>query len=263
MTPSFLTALSGLAAVLLATSACHPDQPATQPPAEAPTTAPAAAPGTAAGPTDTLHLPGGQVVQLRPTTLTAFNHLVSNSLYDMPNDPAAENLAATQGRVRRQGLQLLLQPVQDSAVRLTSTATEAALQNGGVNYQYWGSLPAAHQWVVRAWYWEASGMVLVDQRTGRHLELVGDPVASPDGRRVLLTSPGLGGGDQANMLSLVEIADDGPRLRWQREPTAWEPMEVRWANPGLAVMKLRHLNAQGEMPDDAPESYVQLVLPRY
>lgn len=131
-----------------------------------------------------------------------------------------------------------------------------------MQYQYWGSLPAAHQWVVRAWYWEAVGTVLLDQRTGRRLELPGDPVASPDGRSVLLFSPGLGGGDQANLLALVQLAPGGPQLRWQREPTAWEPLAVRWASPSLAVLKLRHLTAQGEMPDDAPETYATLALPR-
>jgi len=117
--------------------------------------------------------------------------------------------------------------------------------------------------VVRAWAWEASGAVLVDQRTGRRLaELPGDPVAAPDGRLVLLTSPGLSGGDQPNTLSLVRIDAAGPRLLWQREPTTWEPVEARWASPTQAVLKLRHLNAQGEMPDDAPDTYAELTLSR-
>lgn len=265
MNRSSSTALGGLAALLLATSACRPDPPATEQPAKTPATTEAAAPNAPSTSTaaDTLHLPGGQVAELRPTTAAAFNQLPASSLYDMPNDPATEALAATQGRVRRQGLHLLLQPVQGSAVRLTSTATEAALQNGGVKYQYWGSLPAAHQWVVRAWYWEASGAMLVDQRTGRRLqELPGDPVAALDGRLVLLTSPGLGGGDQPNALSLVQIDATGPRLLWQREPTTWEPVEARWASPTRAILKLRHLNAQGEMPDDAPETYAELSLLR-
>ncbi|RZK46280.1 MAG: hypothetical protein EOO59_19515, partial [Hymenobacter sp.] len=242
--------------LLLASAACRPDAPATQPvaPAAAPKPATVASP---AAPADTLHLPGGQVIQLRPSTAAVFNKLPTRGLPDLANDPAAERLPATPGQVRRQGLALLLQPAQGSAVSLASTPeAEFTLQNAkGVNYMYWGSLPTAHQWVVRAWYWESDGTVLVDQRTGRHVELIGAPVASPDGRLVLLTSPGLGGGDQANLLTLVEITADGPHLRWQRELTTWEPVEARWAAPNRAILMRRHTLADGTMANDARISY--------
>lgn len=262
--------LVALAALLLSVSACHPDQPATQQPA---TASPVAAspraptkPGVASAPAaagDTLHLPDGQVVQLRPITQAAFNRLPNNSLYEMPNDPGAEHLPVAGTGVRRQGLALLLQPTQGSAVRLVSTATEAELQNGGVNYMYWGSLPEAHQWAVRAWAWESDGTVLVDQRTGHRLaELPGDPVAAPDGRRVLFFSPGLGGGDQANMLSLAQIEPTGARLLWQIEPTTWEPAEARWAAPNRVVLKRRHALPDGSLTDDARVTYDELIFPR-
>lgn len=242
---------------LLGAAACQPDAPAThEKPAAGPAPSPAAAPGAgpAPTPTDTLHLPGGRVVALRPSTAAAFNQLPASPLPDLPNDLKAEPLASVPGRVRRQGLDLFLATARGGEVRLSSTPDSAfTLQNGeGVKYMYWGSLPAAHQWVVRAWAWESAGAVLVDQRTGHRLaELPGDPVPAPDGRLLLLTSPGLGGGDQPNALSLVQITDAGARLRWQREPTAWEPAEARWAAPSRAILKLRHLNAQGEMPDAA------------
>ena len=257
--------------LLLASAACRPDAPATErtaPPAApvpAPTPGAATAPNpVAAGPTDTLHLPGGKVVQLRPTTAAAFNQLPTNGLPELVNEPGAEHLPASQGQVRRQGLDLFLQHAQGRAARLSSTPeAEFTLQNAkGVKYAYWGSLPAAHQWVVRAWYWESDGTVLVDQRTGRHVELLGEPVASPDGRLVLLTSPGLGGGDQANLLTLVEITADGPRLLWQREPTTWEPVAARWVAPGRVLIERRHLLADGSMADDARVTYDELTLSR-
>jgi hypothetical protein len=251
-----------MVAVLLSASACRRDQPAT---AQSPAASPTPADTTLANATDTLHLPNG-VVRLRPAAATAFNKLFSSELPDVANDSAAERqpLAAAQGRVRREGLALVLMPTKGPPVRLASTPpAEFTLQNGeGVRYQYWGSLPATHQWVVRAWYWESDATVLVDQRTGRRVEVLGSPVASPDGRFVLLTSPGLGGGDQANALSLVEIGVAGPRLLWQREPTAWEPEAARWVTPGLVILRLRRASTDGSLTDAAPDSYVQLPLPR-
>ena len=262
-----MTASIRLAALMLLATACRPDAPATkQAGAPAPSAvAPAANPPASSATTDsadTLQLPGNQVVPLRPTTAAAFAGLPASGLPEILNDPTTERLENTPG-VRRQGLDLLLQSAQGSVVKLSSTPdAEFTLQNGeAVRYQYWGSLPAAHQWVVRAWYWEASGTVLVDQRTGRRLELIGDPVASPDGRLVLLTSPGLGGGDQANALGLVQIGADGPQQLWQREPTAWEPDEARWAGPDRVVLKLRHTDDEGSIADDAPVTYAELTLP--
>jgi hypothetical protein len=194
----------------------------------------------------------------------AFNQLPVGGLPDLPNDPSAEHLPADQGRVRRQGLGLLLRPAQGPEVRLASTPdAQFTLQNGeSVKYMYWGSLPAAHQWAVRAWAWEAAGTVLVDQRTGRRLEeLPGDPVAAPDGRLVLLISPGLSGGDQPNALSLVQIDSAGAHLCWQLEPTTWEPAAARWAAPNRVVLLRRHALPDGSMPDDARISYDELTLP--
>jgi hypothetical protein len=258
--------------LVLASAACRPDAPANEqavsPVATVPASKPsaAAAGSPAAGLLDTLHLPGGRVAQLRPTTAAVFNKLPVSGLSELFNEPDAEHLPTSQDQVRRQGLDLLLQPAQGSAAKLSSTPdAQFTLENAkGVKYVYWGSLPAAHQWAVRAWYWESDGTVLVDQRTGRHLELIGNPVASPDGRFVLLTSPGLSGGDQANLLTLVEITADGPHLRWQREPTAWEPNGARWASPTRAVLVLRHFvaGADGAIPEDAPTTYAELDIPR-
>lgn len=257
--------------LLLASAACHPGAPATEQaalpadsvPASKPSTATAASPASLS-PADTLHLPGGRVVQLRPTTTEAFNQLPTSGLPELLNDPDAEPIPASQGLVRRQGLDLLLQPAQGSVVKLSSTPdAEFTLQNGNcVRYIYWGNLAEVHQWVVQAVYWEADGIVLVDQRTGRHVELLGAPVASPDGRFVLLTSPGLGGGDQGNQLSLVQIEAAGPRLLWQRTPDTWEPVTARWATPSRVIIKRRHTQADGSMPDDALVTYDELDLSR-
>lgn len=257
--------LGGLAAALLSASACRPDWPTTEETTVAHPSAAMLVDTALAYPSDTLHLPG-IVVRLRPVSAPEFDQLAFRGVPDVANDSLVErkSLAAAQGQVRREGLALVLRPAQGPAVRLASTpAAEFTLQNDkGVRYQYQGSLPAAHQWVVRAWYWESDGTVLIDQRTGRRLEVLGNPVTSADGRFVLLTSPGLGGGDQPNALSLVKIDADGPRLLWQREPTAWVPEAARWANPGLAVLRLRHTSADGALADDAPATYVQLPLPR-
>lgn len=282
MTP-FPPARLAAAALLLAGTACQPDKPnepatqstalkpaATQPAALPPTPAPTARPvplgsADAARPTalDTLRLPGGQVAYLRPSTAAAFARLTGpDRLPELDANTPDQGLAQTQGRVRRQGSDLLLHPARGLLVRLRSTP-EAAFQNDSASarYVYWGSLPGARQWAVKAWYWESDGLVLVDQRTGQQLALAGHPAASPDGRYVLATSPGLGGGDQINCLTLVEITPTGPRLRWQRELSHWAPERARWAGPRRVLLAQSRLDANGELPDPPRPTYAELELP--
>jgi len=265
--PYFL--LTGITA-LLSLAACRPDAPTTeQAPAITPKPAASTAPdiATPAPPTstDTLHLPGNQVVALRPSSAAAFEHLAAAETLPQELDaetPEATWLAQAQGRVRRQDLDLLLTPARGPVVRLHSTPeTEFKNDSASARYQYWGSLPAAHQWVVQAWYWESDGIVLVDQRTGAKLEVAGYPAASPDGRYVLTTSPGLGGGDQVNSLSLIRIDATGPHVLWQREPEAWAPERARWANPNRIILQRSRPDANGELPDPPRPEYVELTLP--
>ena len=251
-----------LPALALLATACRPDAPATEAthPAAPPTATTASGAAVPAGnPTDTLHLPGSQVAHLQPSTAAVFNRLPADTVADISStDP--EPIDLTQLRVRRRGLDLRLQPTAGPLVKLSSVPdAQFTLQNSNaVRYQYLGSLPSAHQWVVRANYWESDATILVDQRTGRRLAQPGRPFASPDGRHLLLCSPGLGGGDQVNMLSLVRVEAAGPRLLWQREPTAWEAEEARWATSNRVLLRLRQ--AAG-LADDAPPVYVELTLP--
>ncbi|OON70895.1 hypothetical protein B0919_02510 [Hymenobacter sp. CRA2] len=255
-------------AALLAATGCRPDSPTTDTPAAAHTPTPAASATEnqpAAAATDTFQLPDGQVIALRPSSAAVFERLAAAETLppDLDAESRDQNLTATQGRVRRDGLDLLLQPAQGPVVRLHSTPpAEFTLENGdAVRYVYWGSLPQAHQWVVQAWFWESSAVMLVDQRTGRQLEVAGRPAASPDGRYVLSTSPGLGGGDQVNSLSLVQIEAAGPRLLWQREPEAWAPERARWAGSGRALLRISRVDSAGQLPEPPAPAYVELALP--
>ncbi|MGI4873887.1 MAG: hypothetical protein ACRYFX_22230 [Janthinobacterium lividum] len=99
-----------LPALALLAAACRPDAPATEAnhPAAAPSATPVAAapaPGAATGPpapagnpTDTLHLPGGQVGRLQPSTAAAFNRLPADTVPDLySTDPEPIDLTQLRG----------------------------------------------------------------------------------------------------------------------------------------------------------------------
>lgn len=270
------TAIAVLAGALLAV-ACQPDKPAsTKTPA---TTAPPEAPAAATPPTgpltsadaarntdhDTLRVAGG-VVRARPSTAAAFEQWRgTDPLPPEPNDTLDSPLDQTQGRVHRQGLDLLIQPEKGPALKLHNHMQEAdfdlehASDRAG-RYRYWGALPTARQWVLSVAYYETSGVDLIDQRTGRRTDLWGRPVVSPDGRYLLSTSSGLGGGDQINGLQLFQLEATGPRKLWERDLTHWAPERARWAGPHTVLVEQRRLPAEG-VQDDPPLTYLELDLP--
>ncbi|RYY15636.1 MAG: hypothetical protein EOO36_12385, partial [Cytophagaceae bacterium] len=154
-------------------AACHPDQPATTgaPAAVAAPASQAAAllaaqaftppsgplrSGDTDHPTDhdTLRVPGGGVLYLKPSTAAAFEQAPSELAGD------ANKQLTTTGPVRRVGNDLLLQPAQGPVVKFTTLRTNATSSNEDIVNQadsrYLGQLAKAHAWVVQTAYMNKS-----------------------------------------------------------------------------------------------------------
>ena len=147
--------------LLLPAAACHPDQPtATGAPAAqaAPPSQPATptAPAVFTPPTgrlrsgdtdhptdhDTLHVPGGGVLYLKPSTAAAFAQAPTELSWE------ADKRLTTTGPVRRVGDDLLLQPARGPVVKFTTRRTSENSSNAAINQQanphYLGQLAQAH-----------------------------------------------------------------------------------------------------------------------
>jgi hypothetical protein len=263
----------------LLAAACHPDQPAatshpaaeatpaTQPSPAAPAFTPPTGPlrsGDTARPTDhdTLHVPGGGVLYLKPSTAAAFERAPTEW------DWEADKRLTTTGSVRRVGDDLLLQPAHGPVVKFTTRRPTAGSSNEDINQQaesrYLGQLAQAHQWVVQTDSATKHMTTLVDQRTGRRTVVTGQPAASPDGQYLLSTRS-----DQANDGSdesavgtqLYQLTPTGPRLLWTRLTRHWGSNEARWLGPRTVLLKQDYEPASQES-DAPPATYVQLELPR-
>jgi hypothetical protein len=263
----------------LLAAACHPDQPATTSPPAADAT-PAAQPSPAApaftpptGPLrsgdtehptdhDTLHVPGGGVLYLKPSTAAVFERAPTELTGE------ADKPLTTTGQVRRVGNDLLLQPAHGPVVKFTNRRPTENSTNEAINQQaesrYLGQLVKAHLWVVQTDSSTKYVTTLVDQRTGRRTMVTGQPAVSPDGQYLLSTRS-----DQANDGSdesavgtqLYQLTPAGPRLLWTRLTLHWGSNEARWIGPRTVLLKQDYEPASQES-DAPPETYVQVDLPR-
>ena len=263
--------------------ACHPDQPATsgQPAAQATPAdhAPAAATPTASAftpptgplrsgdterPTDhdTLHVPGGGVLYLKPSTAAAFAQAPTELDWD------ADKRLTTSGPVRRVGNDLLLQPERGSVVKFTTRRTTISSSNEDIDQaaesRYLGQLAKAHLWVVLTDSSAKHVTTLVDQRTGRRPTVTGWPAVSPDGQYLIgvRSDQGNDGSDESDTgMQLYQLTSNGLRLLWTRYPLQWGATEARWLGPRTLLLKQDHEPASQES-DAPPETYVQVELPR-
>lgn len=265
----------------LPAAACHPDQPAAtgQPAAPAaPAAQPAATPpalaftppagplrsGDTERPTDhdTLRVPGGGVLYLKPSTAAAFAQAPTELAWD------ADKQLTTSGKVRRVGNDLLLQPDQGPVVKFTTRRTSENSSNEDLDNQaeshYLGQLAKAHAWVVLTDSSTKHVTTLVDQRTGRRTIVTGRPAVSPDGQYLLSTRSDQGndGSDESAVgTQLYQLTPAGPRLLWTRLTQRWGSDEARWLGPRTVLLKQDHESADQESAAP-PETYVQVELPR-
>jgi|GEM_PF-5366221 len=182
---------------------------------------------------DTLRVRTG-VVRVQPLPASAWSKGLPAGLPTRPDTVDSPQLSQAGSRVQRQGIHLLLTPANGRPLRIAHDTTDT---DTAAYYYYWGTLPAAHQWVLAVGLYEGRAAALVDQRSGRRTAIWGQPVASPDGRYLVAYSADLGAAYDANGLQLFKIEPTGPRLLWQYSLNSWEPREVRWQDSKTLLVK--------------------------
>ncbi|MBO2008803.1 hypothetical protein [Hymenobacter negativus] len=271
------------AALALLLAACQPDKPtATTTGSATPPAGDTASPTAAGVAADTLqvadslgHFVG--VAQLRPSTKAAFDQLRSTDPLPLRPAEREENAAAsgqpipanldtplpTDGRVQRQGETLVFRPAQGPAITLRPVPSPDGPEGNDNAYAYWGSLPAAHQWVVDVSTDEGPAVLLVDQRTGRRTNLLGAPALSPDGRYLLSVCEDVASGGNPTEISLYQVSGSAPQLLWNRTLVDWGPRRARWRDARHVVLEQAHSDPGGDVVASTklPLTYVEMELP--
>jgi hypothetical protein len=196
--------------------------------------------------TDTFQVRGG-ILRLFPITQTSFKQIAGSALSHQPDSLDSPSIVATRGRVYRKGSQLIFTLdnghktiVQDDTTDTDQTST----------HYYWGELSKAHQWVLWVGFWEGSGALLVDQRTGQNTHIWGQPVDSPDGKHVITYSYDMAYNPTG--LQLYQVNANGIQQLWERN-TSWGPTAIKWlSNRSIAIEKQ-------DMPD-SPDNWIGLEI---
>ncbi|MFA6273782.1 MAG: hypothetical protein WC662_01345 [Candidatus Paceibacterota bacterium] len=83
-------------------------------------------------------------------------------------------------------------------------------------------------------YYEGSGNVLINSKTGEKVFTFGNPVFSPNNKRIISSSADLEAGYGPNGLQMYSINDDTSiELKWVYEQQKWEPRQVFWVDDNI------------------------------
>jgi hypothetical protein len=89
---------------------------------------------------------------------------------------------------------------------------------------------------VKVQLYEITEWLLVNDN-GKHLELWGEPLFSPDMKHVASSCMGIEyGGGQPNIIQLLAWQNGEWREVWHLEPKTWEPYRIAWLSPNTLLL---------------------------
>ncbi|HEV2150444.1 MAG TPA: hypothetical protein VGR37_23795 [Longimicrobiaceae bacterium] len=165
-------------------------------------------------------------------------------------------LAATAGRVRREGDRLLFQGTGRANLPLEDDRTEGART---VLHRYAGWIPEIGHHLVQLSFYEGGGWLLVDGETTNQVQVLGPPVVAPDRSRFAATSVDLEAGYDPNGIQVWSMAQGFPRLEWGVDGgSTWGASDAAWIDANT-VEFTRHVNTTGD-PEQTRTIRTRLVL---
>jgi hypothetical protein len=101
-----------------------------------------------------------------------------------------------------------------------------------VRYRYGGYLPAVHQHLVHADYYEGGAVVAVDARTGNQADLLALPAVSPDSLRLAAANVDLVAAYTSSGLQVWRVTPTGLELEWALDGGGrWGASAPHWLSP--------------------------------
>ncbi len=150
---------------------------------------------------------------------------------------AAEPRLLAVGRAERHGDDLVLIPAHGERQVFTDNkqACDADDVDHCTGFALMGGFAKSNAWAVQQFYYEGSGFLLVDDRSGRQTRLNGMPFFSPEGDRFLVAPYDEENDPGPNNLEIWRRDGDGAVLEWahpfkavhQEDPSLKELYEAR------------------------------------
>lgn len=129
--------------------------------------------------------------------------------------------------------------------------------NEYVDYTYLYYLKKMGYFVLRKNLHEGHEYLLVNDKTGAEISILGFPKASPNGHSLVAVSADLATDFNYNGIQIWRIGDNGLVLDWENEMTDMEPFLPKWYNNKTIQISLQK-PAQERQEDEPAIAYIRL-----
>jgi hypothetical protein len=175
-----------------------------------------------------------------------------SSAYLAPGGAERNAIAISKGMVRRVGDTLFIRAANSTQSTLVTRPQDGDTR---VVYTYAGTLANGTLHRIDVIGWEAAWTEYVSARTGQMFSTAGEPIISPDGKRLASSYYAMVVCEVVPRLEILRLTDSVPAPELAMEPrdcdadTGWAPRELKWLSPDtLAFM------ADSNRPADAPQT---------
>lgn len=124
------------------------------------------------------------------------------------------------------------------------TNEQLSMEGDNFSYNYHYYIPKIGYHVLRIWGYEWSGYLLVNDKSGKTIEIYGYPKASPDFRHIVITNIDLEASFEYNGVGLLGFTDNGLEMILDEELTDYGPVLPIWIDN--KTVEITYLPSQGD-----------------
>ncbi|OGI48644.1 MAG: hypothetical protein A2151_09790 [Candidatus Muproteobacteria bacterium RBG_16_65_34] len=139
----------------------------------------------------------------------------------------------------RDGLKLMVKLIDGGE----KTYIDSAHQNDDAKvtwYSFVQYYPEIGYGLIEVQFYEGGTRYLLNLRTGKDTDIVGDPILSPDKKRIAVSNVDIESRYTPNVLSVHEVRPNGLTTEFLEKPVDWGPGNLRWVtNQELLFIEYR------------------------
>ncbi len=175
-----------------------------------------------------------------------------------PSGPEHKAIVTSNGTVRRVGDTLFIRATNG---KQSTFVTRPENNDMKVAYTYVGTIANGTLHQIHVQGWETWWTSYIQVATGQRFNTAGEPLISPDGRRIASSSYALEVCEIVARLEIYRLTDSLPALEFEIEPrdciaeTGWSPRDLEWLSPDtLAFIADRSATGSPPSPLDTNRS---------
>jgi hypothetical protein len=111
-----------------------------------------------------------------------------------------------------------------------------------IEYKFLQSYNSIDYWLIRLYYYEGSGYLLLDKETGEKIDIYGEPKFSGNKNYFFTSSFDIEATYDPNGFELYQLVKGKAKRLWRKDIDDWGPSGMKWINDSCVVIEQSRVN---------------------